>query len=142
MAWAWDRNSRFFHRVTHSRNARNTIRKIITADGRILTSLPDIRQEAATHFETFLNGSQQNHARLPQEELSALIGHQCSTEEASRIMKPLLAAEIKEVLLTMPSNKASGPDGFPMEFYNAAWPVIEKYFVTTVQYFFIYGFMP
>lgn len=57
-------------------------------------------------------------------------------------MKPLQAAEIKEVLLTMPSNKASGPDGFPMKFYKAAWPVTEKYFVTTVQSFFIYGFMP
>lgn len=137
-----DRNTRFFHRVTQSRNARNTIRKIVTPDGRILTSLPDIKQEAAAHFETFLNGSQQDHVRLPQTDLSALIGHQCSTEEASRLMKPVLAAEIKEVLLSMPRNKAPGPDGFPMEFYKAAWPVIEKDFVTAVQSFFIYGFMP
>lgn len=42
----------------------------------------------------------------------------------------------------MPGNKAPGPDGFPMEFYKAAWPVIEKDFVTAVQSFFIYGFMP
>ncbi|KAF3558438.1 hypothetical protein F2Q69_00012210 [Brassica cretica] len=56
-----DRNSRFFHRVTQ--NAKNTIRKIVTTDGRILTSLPDIKQEAATHFETFLNGSQPDYVR-------------------------------------------------------------------------------
>ncbi|KAH0926855.1 hypothetical protein HID58_019111, partial [Brassica napus] len=46
-----DRNSRFFHHATQSRNARNTIRKIVTADGRILTSLPEIKQEAAFHFK-------------------------------------------------------------------------------------------
>lgn len=32
-----DRNSRFFHKVTQSRNLRNTMRKIVTLDGRILT---------------------------------------------------------------------------------------------------------
>lgn len=90
-----DRNSRFFHRATQSRNVRNTIRKIVTADGRILTSLPEIKQEAALHFETFLNGSQQSQARLSQEELSELIDHQCSTEEVRRLMRPIQAAEIK-----------------------------------------------
>lgn len=137
-----DRNSRFFHRATQSRNVRNTIRKIVTADGRILTSLPEIKQEAALHFETFLNGSQQSQARLSQEELSELIDHQCSTEEARRLMRPIQAAEIKEVLLSMPGNKAPGHDGFPMELYKSAWPVIEKDFVTAMQSFFIYGFMP
>ena len=29
-----------------------------------------------------------------------------------------------------------------MKFFKAAWPVIEKDFVMTVQSFFIYGFMP
>ncbi|KAH0861244.1 hypothetical protein HID58_089505 [Brassica napus] len=52
-----DRNSRFFHKVAQSRNVRNTIRRIVTADGRILTSLPDIKSEAVSHFATFLNGS-------------------------------------------------------------------------------------
>lgn len=77
-----------------------------------------------------------------QEELSELIDHQCSAEEASRLMRPIQAAEIKEVLLSMPSNKVPGPDGFPMEFYKAVLPVIEKDFVIAVQSFFIYGFMP
>ncbi|KAH0918235.1 hypothetical protein HID58_025895, partial [Brassica napus] len=56
-----DRNSRFFHKVAQSRNVRNTIRRIVTADGRILTSLPDIKSEAVSHFASFLNGSDSDH---------------------------------------------------------------------------------
>ncbi|KAH0893910.1 hypothetical protein HID58_056339, partial [Brassica napus] len=52
-----DRNSRFFHKVTQSHNVRNTIRRIVTEDGIILTSPSDIKLEAAAHFENFLNGS-------------------------------------------------------------------------------------
>ena len=42
----------------------------------------------------------------------------------------------------MPVNKAPGPDGYPVEFYKVAWPVIRKYFITAVQSFFLYGFLP
>ena len=42
----------------------------------------------------------------------------------------------------MPANKAPGPDGYPMEFYKAAWPVIGKDFITAIQSFFLFGFMP
>lgn len=121
---------------------RNTIRRIVTPDGRILTSLSDIKREAANHFETFLNGSIHNPVRASPEVLFELIDHQCSREDAARLMRPVQAAEIKEILFSMPCNKAPGPDGFPMEFYKAAWSVIEKDFVTAVQSFFIYGFMP
>ena len=52
------------------------------SDGRILTSLTDIKREEATHFETFLNGSQHSVPHISQEVLSELIDHQCSSEDA------------------------------------------------------------
>ena len=137
-----DRNSRFFHKVTQSRNARNTIRRIVTADGRILTSPMDIKAEAASHFESFLNGSQQGGSELAQEEIADLVDFRCSNEAKTMLMQPVEVSEITETLFSMPANKAPGLDGFPMEFYKAAWPVIGKDFITAIQSFFMFGFMP
>lgn len=41
----------------------------------------------------------------------------------------------------MPSNKSPVPDGFSVEFYNAAWPVIGHDFIIAIQSFFIKGFL-
>lgn len=54
----------------------------------------------------------------------------------------VLAGEIKEVIFSMPANKAPGPDDYPMEFYKASWQVVGKDFVTAEQSFFMFGFMP
>ena len=137
-----DRNSRFFHKVTQSRNLRNKIRRIVTGDGSILTSQTDIKREAAAHFETFLNGSSQSVPSVSQEELSSLVDYRCTAGEMATLQAPVQAEEIKDVLFSMPTNKAPGPDGYPMEFYKAAWSVIGKDFVTAVQSFFLFGLMP
>ncbi|KAH0872801.1 hypothetical protein HID58_070163, partial [Brassica napus] len=63
-----DRNSRFFHKVTQSRNIGNTIRRIVTNDGEILTTPSEIKREAVDHFKTFLNGSHQVEMRTTHEE--------------------------------------------------------------------------
>lgn len=39
-------------------------------------------------------------------------------------MDPINAEEIKEVIFSMPSDKAPYPDGYPMEFYRAAWSIV------------------
>lgn len=42
----------------------------------------------------------------------------------------------------MPQNKAPGPDGYPVEFFKAAWSLIADDFTTAIQSFFVFGFMP
>lgn len=42
----------------------------------------------------------------------------------------------------MPANKAQEPDGYPMEFYKAAWTVVGKDLVVAVQSFFLFGLIP
>ena len=120
----------------------NTIRRIVTADGRIFTSLPEIKSEAVSHFEAFLNDSHESGTDVTQEEIRDLVDYRCSSADTALLMKPVLEAEIKDILFSMPSNKAPGPDGYPMEFYKAAWPVVGKDVVSAIKSFFIFGFMP
>lgn len=142
MAWTRRSQLQIFPQAYSKKERAKHNRRIVTADGRILTSLPDIKSEAVTHFETFLNGTQETDMAASQDILRDLITYRCSSEDAATLMKPVLAAEIKETIFSMPANKAPGPDGYLVEFYKAAWSVIGKDVVAVVQSFFIFGFMP
>lgn len=136
-----DRNTRFYHKVTQTRNASNTIRRIITADGSILTDLQDIKKEASSHFENFLQGVPADFEAMSHEQLQELIDYRCPTLEGATLVAPVQADKIKEALFSIPTNKAPEPDGFPMDFFKAAWSIIGKDFITAIQSF-LYGFLP
>ena len=51
-------------------------------------------------------------------------------------------SEILQSLKPLPNGKAPGPDGYTKEFFIAAWPVVGKDFVTAIQYFLLFGFLP
>lgn len=58
------------------------------------------------------------------------------------LVGPISPQEIYAVLLSLLNDKVSGPDGYTKEFYVAAWRIIGKDFITAVQSFFLYGFLP
>jgi hypothetical protein len=47
-----------------------------------------------------------------------------SIEENEELIKPFLEEEIKAALFQMEKNKAAGPDGLPIEFYQCCWEII------------------
>lgn len=49
--------------------------------------------------------------------------------------------EIKEVMWSIPNDKALGLDGFNSEFYKASWNVVGDDVVTTIKHFFCTGSM-
>jgi hypothetical protein len=44
---------------------------------------------------------------------------QVSQEENESLVRPFMVQEVQEAIFQMEHNKASGPDGFPIEFYQA-----------------------
>lgn len=66
---------------------------------------------------------------MSHENLQELIDYRYPPLEAATLVAPVQASEIKEALFFMPTNKAPGPDGFPMEFYKVAWSIIGKDFI-------------
>lgn len=57
---AGDQNTKFFHAMVQTWAAKNTIRSMITEQGEVLTSLPDIKREAASHFQKNLQSGRCN----------------------------------------------------------------------------------
>lgn len=137
-----DQNTVFFHKIVQTRTSFNAIRKLVLQNGAIITDPTEIKQAAANYFAHFLGPSE---SPIPNEsiiDLSDLLEFRCPDHTAALLVHPISEAEIRNVLFSMPSNKAPGPDGYPVEFYRAAWPIINRDFTIAVQSFFIYGFLP
>ncbi|KAG7536572.1 Reverse transcriptase domain [Arabidopsis suecica] len=137
-----DQNTSYFHKTAESRAARNAIKHLKTCNGEVLTELSDTKAEAVRHYKSFLQ-DQQVDIEVPSVNfISQLVSFRCTSEDAARLVQPVSAEEIRETMFSMPLNKVPGPDGFTVEFFKAAWPIVGRDFVFGVQSFFLFGFMP
>ncbi|KAL0303976.1 UNVERIFIED_CONTAM: hypothetical protein Sradi_6265700 [Sesamum radiatum] len=50
---------------------------------------------------------------------------------------PITRGEVKAAFFDIVEDKSPGPDGYPVGFYKAAWPIIGEEVTTTVMEFFI-----
>jgi hypothetical protein len=50
---------------------------------------------------------------------------QISAKENEKLVAPFSEKEVKDAIFQMKHNKASGPDGFPIEFYQAFWEIVK-----------------
>ena len=139
---AGDQNTTFFHNMVQTRIAKNTIRSLVTAQGEVLTTLSDIKKEAVSHFQSFMQGQDPTTEDITVDALQDLLTYRCSRDNSACLVRPVTAAEIQQALRSLPNDKVSGPDGFTKEFFIAAWPVIGRDFIVAIQSFFIFGFMP
>lgn len=138
---AGDLNTCFFHRSVQIRAARNSIRRLVTEQGEVLTSPGDIKRESVAHFQRFLQAQEQTE-EISVASLQDLLTFRCPPVASASLFSPVTAQEIYEALLSLPNDKVSGPDGFTKEFYVAAWKVIGQDFITAIQSFFLFGFLP
>jgi hypothetical protein len=51
---------------------------------------------------------------------------QVSQEENDLMIRPFTMDEVEEAIFQMEHNKAPGPDGFPVEFYQSCWEIIKN----------------
>ena len=110
-----------------SRTTFNAIRRLVLPSGEIITDPQAIKVAAADHFARFLyTNVVSTHGDIA-ETLLNLIEFRCPAHTAELLVHPISEAEIRNVLFSMPANKAPGPDGYPVEFYKAAWSVIFHY---------------
>lgn len=137
-----DHNTSFFHQTTQARASKNSIKRLLSTNGAVITEFAEIKKEAAAHFQQFLQARPDNIEVVSEHYLAGVLEYRCPESTAASLVRDITPDEIKGVLFSMPSNKAPGPDGYPVEFYKSAWPIIGKDFTTAVQSFFIYGFMP
>jgi hypothetical protein len=88
----------------------------------VLESNPElIRVHAANYFENMFAESMSWRPKLDDLEFESL-----SEGEAASLEAPFLEKEVKDVIYGMDGNKAPGPDGFSMAFFQACWEVLKN----------------
>lgn len=137
-----NQNTTFYHNVVLERSARNIIQILHTADGVPLLATEDIKHEAVNYFQKFLQADPTSSATSSYDELRDLLRFRCSQEDVTMLISPITPVEITSALQSLPNGKAYGPNRFTKEFYISVWPVIGKDFITAIQSFFLFGFLP
>lgn len=112
MAKYGDQNSVFFHKIVQSRITFNAIRSLVLITGETITDPKQIKEAAAAHYGLFLKANQSDND--PPSFPAVLLDFRCPDYTAEPLVHSISEEEIRNVIFSMPSNKASAPDGFPV----------------------------
>ncbi|KAI0531357.1 hypothetical protein KFK09_000910 [Dendrobium nobile] len=127
----------FLFAKIRSRNNKNCIKEITTADGHF-TNFQDISNAIVKHFEGLFNTP---HASLPSP-LDIPTGNLVPSHLRDMLVAPLTFGEVKIAVFDGNENSAPGPDGFTYAFYKKSWNVLGLQIFNAVNNFFISGNLP
>ena len=123
------RRQKFFHRLANSNRRRNSISTLLI-NGE-LSSEPEAIADCITQFYQKLFSDMD--CRRPF--LDGLDFSMLSDEAATGLERPFDEDEVRGVVHGFVGDKASGPDGFPMAFFQFCWDVVRMDIMQVLNYF-------
>lgn len=115
-----DRNTGYFHRMANARRRSNTLDKIII-NGVRFTEEQEVREGIANAYQQILSDSSGWKA-----DIGGLSLKQISPAEAEVLEQPFSEVEISAALMGMNGDKAPGPDGFTIAFWQRCWEIVKE----------------
>jgi hypothetical protein len=124
-----DKNTIFFHRLANSHRRNNSISSLLI-EGELSTDL-EVISNCITQFYTnlFLEGE----GWLPL--LDGLEFSNISSVDAVWLDRPFDEEEVLGVLLGFNGDKALGPDGFPVAFFQSCWSFLKGDIMALLRHF-------
>jgi hypothetical protein len=128
-----DKCTKFFHQVA-SANRRSISIDSLSVNGSP-TSEPDIISSHIVNFyESLFSEPISWRPRVDNLEFEVL-----SVDEAASLEDPFEEREVREVINSMDRDKAPGPDGFSLAFYQDCWEVVKGDFMAVFADFHSHG---
>ena len=115
-----DRNTGFFHRMANDHRRRNCLNSICI-NGRKLEEEADIKEGLVDAFQNFLSAPGGWSPPLPDLNLNSI-----GVEEAASLEENFSEDEIWTTISGLNSDKAPGPDGFPLAFWSFSWDFVKN----------------
>jgi mannosylglycoprotein endo-beta-mannosidase len=117
-----DNNTAYFHRVANGRKRKNTMYSLKKDDINI-QGTTDLLVHATDYYKQLFGHGEGNKMQLADSIWSA--EEKLSEEDNRVLLEPFTEEEVHLALKMMVKNKAPGPDGVPVEFYQACWPLVK-----------------
>ena len=133
--WLWegDKNTRFFHRVANSNCRFNTIGHL-SVNGAVTTDQEEIG-EGLVNFYSHLFSNDEVKRPLP----DGLAFSSIDDADRAVLDRPFTEEEVMGVVKGMAGDKAPGPDGFSMVFFQSCWDIIKNDVMTVIHEFHAFG---
>jgi hypothetical protein len=93
-----------------------------------------IRDHAASYCKSMFAESMSWRPKMDDLDFEVL-----NEDEASSLEAPFLEREVKDVVFGMDGNKAPGPDGFSLDFFQACWEVLKEDIMAVFSDFHAHG---
>ena len=117
-----DSNTKYFHLVANGKHRKTRIYQLQDGD-HIINGDANLKAHITTYYKGLFGPPDESSLTLDE----SLIGDipQVSSLENNALVNEFTEKEIKDAVFQMEHNKAPGPDGFPVEFYQVFWDVIK-----------------
>ena len=115
-----DRNTDFFHKMANSHKRRNCLSKI-KINGTWLIEEHEIKGGVVGAFKDLLTDLGDWHPSM-----EGLDFNRIDVEEAARLEEVFSEEEVFFALLDLNGDKAPGPDGFPLSFWQYCWDFVKE----------------
>ncbi|XP_059446385.1 uncharacterized protein LOC132177924 [Corylus avellana] len=124
-----DKNSKYFHACATQRRRANKISSIIDAEGITCDSPESVVEAFLSYFRWVLSTSSPTGV----EEALAVVPRRITNQMNVDLEREISIEEVSLALSQMTPLKSTGPDGFPVGFFQDNWVVV------ALQYFFSSG---
>ncbi|RVW40785.1 LINE-1 retrotransposable element ORF2 protein [Vitis vinifera] len=125
-----DKNTGFFHRMANAHRRNNSMDKI-KINGRWLEEEREVREGVVNAFQQLLSEDQSWKFDIEGLQLKSL-----NHAEAEGLEQPFTEAEIHLALMGMNGDKAPGPDGFTVAFWQFCWEFVKEEIVDVFKEFY------
>jgi hypothetical protein len=115
-------------------NRRNNSIESLIVDGTPTSDSTNIRDHIVTFYESLFSEPLSWRPQLDNLEFDSL-----NVEEASSLEDPFEEREVREVIKGMDRDKAPGPDGFTLAFFQDCWEVVKGDFMAVFEEFYARG---
>nr|CAD1829964.1 unnamed protein product [Ananas comosus var. bracteatus] len=133
-----DQNTHFFHMATLVRRRRNRITSLVLDNGIRISDEPNLMMAFSIFYTNLwdynFNGFS---ADMDIEGFPTI-----SSDVHDMLVAPFTIDEVKAALWSMPTGKAPGPDGYPVEFYRRYWENVAPTIMRELHSFQSTGLLP